>query len=153
MELARQQAAKALNLMVLPLWNWALNGYAAVAELALTQLEQEPSLRHRWQVFKAMLHMRLFALLQQVGKPRLAVFRCWRAGLRGDHRRAARIAQRGIRLSQQLQTTYDEGLLHYHSGRFLPESDPARREHLSQALAIFERLGAAHDAECTRKLL
>jgi tetratricopeptide (TPR) repeat protein len=153
MELAEQQVAKALNLMFLPLGSWALNGYSAVAEVALTQLEQEPSLRHRWQVVRAMRHMRLFALLQPVGKPRLAVFACWRAGLRGDHRRAARIAQRGIRLSQQLQTSYDEGLLHYHTGRFLPESDAARREHLGQALAIFERLGAAHDAECTRKLL
>jgi hypothetical protein len=140
-------------MMRLPLFSWALNGYSAVAEVALTQLEQEPSLHHRWQVFQAMVHMRLFALLQPVGKPRLAVFECWRAGLRGAHRRAARIAGRGIRLSQQLQTSYDEGLLHYHTGRFLPESDPARREHLGQALALFERLGAAHDAECTRKLL
>ncbi len=151
-ELAGQQVAKALKLMFLPLCTWALNGYSAVAEVALTQLEQEPSLRHRQHVFRAMWHMRLFALLQEVGKPRLAVFECWQAGLRGNHRRAARIAQRGIQLSQQLQTPYDEGLLHYHAGRFLPESDPARREHLSQALAIFERLGAAHDAECTRKL-
>ena len=41
----------------------------------------------------------------------------------------------------------------YHLGRYLPSTDPARREHLTQALALFERLGAKYDAEAVRKLL
>ena len=152
-DLAHQCAERALKVMFLPIASWAYTGYAGVVEYYLTQLEQEPSLRHRRQAFRAMLHMRLFAFVHDSGKPRLAVFGCWQAGLRGQHRRAARIARDGIQLARQLHMPYEEGLLHYHTGRFLPQADPARREHLAQALVIFERLGAAYDAECTRKLL
>ena len=153
MNLARQYAEKALKAMFLPLVSWAITGYAGVVEYYLTQLEQEPSPRHRWQAFRAMLHMRLFAFVHDMGKPRLAACACWQAGVQGQHRLAAKIARNGLQLAQQFHLPYEEGLLHYHTGRFLPPADPARREHLTQALAIFERLGAAYDAECTRKLL
>jgi hypothetical protein len=36
---------------------------------------------------------------------------------------------------------FEQGLAHYELGRRLPEGDPARRSHLVDARAIFERLG------------
>ncbi len=153
MDLARQWAEKARKVMPMPLVAWLVVGHAGMTDYALTCLEQKPDLRRRWEVFRAMLNLRQFASMHLVGRPRLAVSECWQAGAEGNHRRAEKIAQKGIKLAQELRMPYEEGLLHYHAGRFLPQTDPARREHLTQALAIFERLGAAYDAECTRKLL
>jgi hypothetical protein len=152
-DLARQYAEKTLQVMSMPLVSWVLVGYAGVTDYALTQLEEKRGLRRRWEVTKAMLLMRQFTLVHDVGKPRLAVCKCWLAGAEGNHRRAEKIAHDGIKLAQKLRMPWEEGLLHYHAGRFMPPHDAARREHLTQALAIFERLGAAHDAECTRALL
>ena len=153
MDLARQSAVQALKMMSLPLVGWALSGYAGMVEYVLMQLEQRPSLHHRWEAFRVGLHMRLFAFVHDTGRPRLAVYNCWLAGLLGQRRQAKKIARNGIKLAQKMGMPYEEGLLHYHAGRFLPQTDPARREHLTQALAIFERLGAAYDADCVRRLL
>jgi tetratricopeptide (TPR) repeat protein len=153
LDLAKQYADMTLKAMVLPLFSWVLSGYTGVVEVALTQLEQKPGLRRRWEVARAMLQLRLLAFMQDVGKPRLAVYGCWEAGLAGQPRRAEKIALKGVRLAQKMRMPYEQGLLHYHAGRFLPPANPGRQEHLTQALAIFERLGAAYDAELVRKLL
>ena len=153
MEQARQWAEKALKIMVLPLGTWAITGYAGMVEYYLTQLEKTPGWRPRWEAMRAMLHMHVFAFVHDVGKPRLAVYQCWLAGIQGQKGRAARLAKAGLLLAQKLQLPHEEALLHYHFGRFLPSGDPARREHLTQALALFERLGAEYDAEVARALL
>jgi hypothetical protein len=54
---------------------------------------------------------------------------------------------RGIAEAKRLNLPYEEGIAHYHIGRFLPSNQPLRHQHLKQAAAIFEKLGAMWDLE------
>jgi hypothetical protein len=49
--------------------------------------------------------------------------------------------------------TYDKGLAHYEIGRHLPPEDSERQKHLSYAVEIFAKLGAAHAHTLAQKAL
>lgn len=66
----------------------------------------------------------------------------------GDHSQIIRSAS-----AARFSMPYYEGLLHYHLGRYLPPSDPARHHHLTQAHTIFTELRASYDLVRTEELL
>ncbi len=48
---------------------------------------------------------------------------------------------------------YDEGLAHFYLGRHLLFNAPFRREHLIQAIVIFEKHGVARELRLARTTL
>lgn len=136
----------------------ALGGYMGAAEVYLTLWQmnaRHPSAARRlergaYQVCKA---LRRYTRVFPIGEP---VSRLWHGlylDLSGKAQQAYRAWQAGIQAAQRLSMPYYEGLLHYHLGRSLPPSDPARHHHLAQAHTIFTKLRAAYDLARTEELL
>lgn len=152
---ARQCADQAATLIAasVPVAFYALEGYAGSTEFALSLWETQPSAEHRTRARAALKFLRQFAFLADIVKPRAATLQGWYHWLDGKPAKARKAGLKGIAEAQRLKMPYDEGIAHYHLGRFLPKEDPQRAEHLKQAVTIFERLGAAWDLEQAKTLL
>jgi tetratricopeptide (TPR) repeat protein len=131
---------------------YMLETYAGLAEYYLLQSEIQ-SYRPQIETQKALKYLHQFARIFDVGKPRAATFQGWYHWLEGNPDNAEKAGLKGIAEAQRLKMPYEEGLAHYHLGRFLSAADPHRNEYLHQAVAIFERLGAKGDLEGARTAL
>jgi tetratricopeptide (TPR) repeat protein len=152
---AQQFADKAATLIAasVPIAFYALEGYAGSTEFSLSLWENQPSPIHRNRVRASLKFMRQFAFLADIVKPRAVAYRGWYHWLDGKPDKARKAGLKGVAEAQRLKMPYDEGVAHYHLGRFLPKDDPQHAEHLKQAAAIFERLGAAWDLERAHQAL
>lgn len=127
-----------------------LEGYAGAAEVFLTVLETLPaeSANERPRLIEQATHVlgQLQALAKTIpiASPRALLCRGWLAHVEGDQATAHARLGESARQASKLAMPFEQGLAHYHLGRWLPLDDPQRTQHLAQASAIFTRLGAAH---------
>lgn len=141
-ELALQAADNALAMMVTtsPTSFLSLPGYAAMVETHLTLYETAPNLRQ--QAWKSCRMLYDYARVFPIGRAQAALWHGVFEWIAGRPKRAQKFWQRGLQAAQRFQMPYVEALIHYHWGHRLPPDNPERLVHLSQAEAIFERLGA-----------
>ncbi len=130
-----------------------LESYFGMAEFYLSLWEAQPTTEHGELAQAALKHLHQYAGIFDIGKPRAATCQGWYDWLAGRPDEAAKAAAQGLEQAQKLGMPYDEALGHYHFGRQLPAGDAAGREHLTQAVAIFERLGAVWDLARARAAL
>ncbi|APR81699.1 serine/threonine protein kinase [Minicystis rosea] len=141
---ARRVAEGTLELMVRlsPSAFHLVYGYVATCEvfLALYEAERAPDLAR--QAHAACRAMRGYARIFPIGRPYAHRFKGLRAAIDGDLARAERSLLRSIAEAEQLGMPLEAGLAHYDLGRFLPDTDPRKAEHLARAREAFERLDA-----------
>ena len=127
--------------------------YFGAAEAALTLLEAAPSAERRLAARRLTRVLSRFGRIYDCGQPFALVHAGWLAWLEGQPERAVKFGEQAIRAAGRLDMPYAQGLAHYHLGRHLPHEDFHCVEHLNQAKAIFEGLGAAYDLERTHEAL
>lgn len=129
---------------------YLLDGYAAIAEVALTSAHaSSEGLSSR----QAVVQLNALARAFPVGEPRARLWRGIRHWQAGQRRRARRTWRAGLTAAQRLDMSYDRGLLEEALGSHLPQDDPARPAHLLAAVAAFEAAGAVPDRERALALL
>lgn len=124
------------TLVFLALWEAAAPGERAAAAAAARQ---------------ACGFMRTFAKTFPYGQVALELCEGLRAWCEGKAGRARAILSRGLASARRFKLPYEEGLIRYELGR--RTSGPERRQQLEAAIAIFERLHAAHDLARARAAL
>lgn len=126
--------------------------YASIAALHLTLWEDNPSRDdQREAAKKAIKLVQAFARIFPIGAPVVGLYQSWYDYLSGKTASALRQWQRGIESARQLGLPYEEAQLLALHGRVI--GGDKGKEQLGQALAIFERVGAAYDAERVRRSL
>jgi hypothetical protein len=100
--------------------------------------------KRAWNAYQG---LRRYAFAFPIGRARLWLRRGDFAWLCGNTQRAANAWRKSLAAAENAAMPYEAGLAHLALGRRLPADDPARREHLDQALHIFIRLNAAYDAQ------
>lgn len=144
-----------------PLFFTTLESYAGVAEIYLTLWETmrqghaslacgEAALAAR--AGQACRALQGFRRVFVIGDPALHRYQGWLAWQEGRPQRARRAWQQSIESAQGLAMPYDEALAHYEMARHLDPAEPARLAHLTQAITLFERLGALPALYQARKL-
>ncbi|MFN8458085.1 MAG: adenylate/guanylate cyclase domain-containing protein [Anaerolineae bacterium] len=135
----------------------SLPGYAAVVETYVSL--REPSspapllLCPPAHVKQALKGLRNFTRVFPIGRPRLYLWQGVYEWSLGHRKQGLDLWRKSLESAAQLGMPYSAGLTHYEMGRRLPPTDPARREHLARAADIFNRLGAAYDAERAQQAL
>jgi tetratricopeptide (TPR) repeat protein len=145
---AHDAAERALSYIgrAAPVSYFTQQGMAATAEvfLALAERRKDPT---RLLLMKsaalACQRLRQFARNFALGRPHALVWSGLLAWEQGRRRRALRLWRRAIATAEHLRTPYERGCAHLEMGRHLDAS--ARRYHLDQAAAIFEKLNAVAD--------
>jgi eukaryotic-like serine/threonine-protein kinase len=138
---------------------FVLGGYAGPAEVYCTLYEKEQaSAKHgSSQLVKLARRsckaLRRFASVFLIARPSASLWQGLYNWLDGKPDKAHREWAKRLAYASQYAMPYDEERAHYQIGRHLPEGDLARREHLTLAAAIFERLCAAYDLAQTEALL
>ena len=89
--------------------------------------------------------MRKYARVFPIGEPPAGLYQGLLEWLDGRTTRAMRAWEKGLAAAERLAMPHDRGLLHYEIGRHLPAHDPARRQHMERAGALFEQIGATYD--------
>lgn len=128
-------------------------GYRGLAYYHLASAEQNPAAPTLQAAQTCCRHLQQFARTFGILQPVAEVYAGWHEQLAGRPQPAQQRWAKALTLAQRYKMPYEEGLAHYHWGRFLPATDPTRQTHLKEALAIFERLGAAWDVEQTQARL
>lgn len=157
--LARHSIATAAQLMgqVPPTAIYALAGYAGVAEVYLTLWEMRSYQSYAEQqelvqaARRACLALNSFGRAFPVVCPRARLWQGLYAWLGGQPQRAHKLWQQSLAAANMLAMPYEQGRAHYEIGRHA--TGATRRTHLTQAVAIFDRLGASYDLERTQMLL
>jgi class 3 adenylate cyclase/tetratricopeptide (TPR) repeat protein len=83
-----------------------------------------------------------------IAQPLLWRLRGWEARLSDNPPQARRLWRKSLAEAERLQIPYETALAHYEIGQHA--SGDVRRRHLTHAVEIFERLGAAYDLERTQ---
>jgi len=143
----------------------ALEGYAGVAEVYLALWEdvsspsaisrQLPVTSYQLSVIRdsalqACAALSRFARVFPIGRPRAWLWQGLSDWLAGRPTQAHTAWRKSLAAAERLGMLYEQGLTHYEIGRHLDARDPARSQHLNRAVEIFNRLGAAVDAERAR---
>jgi tetratricopeptide (TPR) repeat protein len=140
-----------------PTATYALEGYAAVAEVNLANWETEDAASQETSNKKlardACQQLRQYARVIPIAQPRARLWQGLFYWLGGDETKAMKEWLASLAAAKRYSMPFDEGLAHFEIGRHLGKSDPQRAEHLRAATAIFERLEARYDLERARALL
>ena len=150
-ELALQSADKGLHFISItaPTAHDALEGYAGVTETYLHLLEANPKDKIlAKKARKALQGLLKCGNLFRVAMPRYLCYVGWYAWLMGNKSKAGISWEKGLKLSRQLEMTYEAALQYFESGRH-----KSLQTDLQKAAIGFEFLGANYDLEQTRKLL
>jgi len=128
-----------------------LPGYAAVAEVYLGLWEKaDPSIT-RAQVQTACRALHTFAQTFPIGKPAAWLYQGLSEWLNGQPARARANWKKSLAFAEHLQMPYEQGQAHYEIGRHA--TGDARRQHLAQAIEIFERLGLGYHLQLAREAI
>ncbi len=140
---------KALKLMAQtsPTAFYSLEGYVGAAEYYLALREIIGDEQSKVAAKAALGHLKKFAKIFDVGRPRWLAYQGWSDWLDGNPEQARASADLAVKEGQRLQMPYDEGIAHYQLARFLPAEDVQRKAHLERAAELFEALGAVWDLE------
>jgi tetratricopeptide (TPR) repeat protein len=151
-ENALAAAEKALKLITKtpPTSFLSLPGYAAVVE---TYLSSNVQMFKRSNVKQALKGLRSFTRIFPIGRPRLYLWLGVYEWSLGRRKQAMALWCKSLESAERLGMPYSAGLTHYEMGWRLPSTNPARREHLTRAVEIFNQLGAGYDLEQAQKVL
>ena len=147
-KLAEQAAERtaALTAKAMPVNFYALEGYSSQAEVHLGMLElANGSQLARKPAQQSIKAMDKFARVFPLGKSRALIWKGLYYWLTGRNGRAHTLWRDALSVAQQQGLPYEQALAHYEMGRHLIIDDPARRQHLEEALEIFNGLGAVYD--------
>src|SRR5262249_49391564 len=138
---------KALKLMAQtsPTAFYSLEGYVGVAEFYLALREIVGDEQSKVAARAALGHLKKFAKIFDVGRPRWLAYQGWSDWLDGKAEQARASAEQAVKEGQRLQMPFDEGIAHYQLARFLPSGDDKRKVHLERAAELFGTLGAVWD--------
>ena len=139
--LAADETSKLIRLSP-PMVSYSFEGYAGVSDayLALWEAgERRHSRRASWWSIASLWRL---ARVYPLGRPRAWLCQGKAHRLSGHRRRAGWALRRALRNAEDLAMPFEQALAHLEIGRSLGRDDPARRDHLERARAIFERLGA-----------
>jgi tetratricopeptide (TPR) repeat protein len=137
------EAYAGLPVVYMGLWQAEMKGQYPAAE----SVDLKNSAR------KACRSLHLYARVFPIAKPRAWLWQGSYDWLVNKRDKAHEYWQKSLDKAESLEMPYDVGLAHYEIGRHLPESNPARKEHLEQALQIFSELRAAWDFARARQEL
>lgn len=155
-ELARQAAEQTARLTAkaVPVNFYALEGYSSQAEVWLRILELETGLAPaRESARQSIKSMDKFAKVFPLGQSRASIWKGLYHWLTGKTSRAHALWRDALSVAQQRGLPFDQALAHYEIGRHLKLDDPAGRQHLQQAVEIFDRLGAVYDRKEAQAVL
>ncbi len=155
-EPARQGAEQTARLTAkaVPVNFYALEGYSSQAEVWLGILESENSSgAARESARQSIKAMDKFARVFPLGQSRAFIWKGLYHWLTGETGRAHALWHDALSVAQQRGLPFDQALAHYEIGRHLKLDDPACRQHLQQAVDIFDRLGAVHDLKKAQAVL
>jgi class 3 adenylate cyclase/tetratricopeptide (TPR) repeat protein len=127
-----------------PMVSYSLEGYVGVSEAYLDLWEAGEGRNARQAALWSNAALWRFARVYPIGRPRawLGLGRAhWLSGRPRRARRAWRVARR---TAEALAMPFELALILLETGRHLDPDDPARRDILGRARAIFDRLGATH---------
>jgi class 3 adenylate cyclase/tetratricopeptide (TPR) repeat protein len=145
-ELARKAAAAGARLIAQsgrPNGYYALEGYSGVAEVYLALWEAgDPAMAAPAR--QACAALCRYAQVFPIGRPRAQLWQGLAHQLAGHPARSRRAWRRALKAAQALDMPYEQGLACYQLGRHLPQGQSEREGALSQAQALFTRLGAAY---------
>ncbi len=97
--------------------------------------------------------LRKYARVFPIGQPRALLWQGLHAWLAGKPSKAHEAWRKSLAEADRLDMPYDQGLAHFEIGRHLEKDDPNRREHLTHACEIFDRLGTTPDLDLSRQEL
>lgn len=124
----------------------ALQGYAAVARVALARLSVAPvrtmSDPIAREAVQAVRQLRRYALFFPIGRPRARLMSACLLALLGHHRRAQRRCRSALSLAQRLGLPYEEALIHAHLVAAAPAGSRERAGHLGQMHRLLDRMSA-----------
>jgi hypothetical protein len=154
-ELAEKAAETTLSLIdqAQPTSLNIFTGYTGPAEVYLSLWETEATsdtsearLKNlKANALQACKNLHKFARVFPVGQPRAWLYQGIYEWLSDRPHLAQKAWQKSLTYAERLEMPYEQGLTHYEIGRRLPNDDPNRQEHLSQAEEIFTRLGTAQN--------
>ncbi|NDJ52746.1 MAG: protein kinase [Chloroflexi bacterium] len=126
----------------LPTAFYALEGYAAVAEVYLRLWEVADELADLpAKTEQACRNLRRYSRVFPIASPRHEIYWGVYQALSGHQDKAQQHWRKGLEVAQKMLMPFEQGLALYEMGRHLSPGDPARRQKLEQALLIFDRLG------------
>lgn len=100
---------------------------------------------------KALHLLRAFQKVFPIGRAYFHYYQGWFQSLTGDPKGASKSWRRGLDAARRFRLPYEEGLIHLKLGLQLREDPGAFREHLEQAIRIFEKMGAVHELGFARR--
>ncbi|MEA2369720.1 MAG: hypothetical protein QOH12_114 [Solirubrobacteraceae bacterium] len=125
--------------------HFVLDGYAALAELALARWDEARSLleraRARWAIRDALRNLRAYTRVFPIGEPARSLYegeRAWRTGRPG---RAEAAWRRALASAQRLDMRHELALAHAALGDHLAD-DRERAEHEQRGAVLLTQLGA-----------
>jgi hypothetical protein len=129
---------------------------AAVAEVFLTLMENPVGLDHVSRARLSLSAKQICAALRRyarrfpLGEPPADLWEGTCAWLSGRPRKALRRWQRCILRGAELGLPYERGRAHLEIARSRVVGDDERREHLHQAVTVFEKLGCGYELALAR---
>ncbi|NUM47196.1 MAG: AAA family ATPase, partial [Anaerolineales bacterium] len=120
----------------------ALEGYSGTVETYLTLWENNPTAQSTLAppALQALKSLQGHASRFPFGTPRALIWQGMYEWLNGRQDKAFRSWKNAVDAAQKIHLPYEEGLAHFQISRHLAKSDPAYRDHLSKARAIFHKL-------------
>lgn len=151
-------ASRSLELILAtqPVAYWMQHGMAATCEVFLTLLQNasDPDEASRARLRLCAKHacagLRGYARRFPLGLPSADLWEGTHAWLCGQPRKALRRWQRCILRGAELGLPYERGRAHLEIARSRVVGDDARREHLHQAVTVFEKLGCGYELALAR---
>ncbi len=144
---AREAAASTLKLLSASRF-WpviARDAFRGIIEVSLADFEAAPQrsaerLRYAVEVRQRLQLLRRFAHACPIGQPYVWLYQGRYEWLLGHKNKALAAWRKSLVISQHLKAPYEQGLAHFDLGQHLIGAEA--QEHLAQAAAIFERIGA-----------
>lgn len=161
--LARETADRAAHLISAtggqPSAYYAIDGYVAVADiyLALRESAQDLAPSERESIAKmarqACKALHTYCRLFPIGQPSAWLYQGLCDWLDGKTANAQKAWVKSLSAASKFRMPLEEGRAHYEIGRHLPQGAEARREHLTNAIEIFTRLGTPYELALAQQAL
>lgn len=140
-----------------PISSWTMPGYSAALETYLCLLEDSSDPIHRRALVQSVRQVFdswwKFAFSFVILTPRYLLWRGLFEQLTGKPARAHRTWNKGLGEARRYGLPYDEALVRYSMGRFLPATNPQRHEYLTQAAALLAGMGEVYHREKAQSAL
>ena len=148
---AADSALSDMGLLSTPNAYYSQEGYSGISEAYLMLLEHPdqseadlPALKKSLKI--ALAGLRTFARVFPMARPHTSRIEGWNAHLNNQPDAAKRFWEKSLAGAEKIGKAYEQGLAHFDIGRFSPSGSPEHKQHLEQAITLFESIGAAYYA-------